>query len=104
MPGVSFRFPDGMWCHLDFVDSYKPGDPAPTGYMDWHEWAEVQHKAGLRQERCGRCCKLGYPQELSAKKDISYPQRRDGTKVRMVSPVCLACAYIPDRKPAKKKR
>ena len=28
-------------------DKYKPGDPPPTGYLEWHEWAEVQRKAGL---------------------------------------------------------
>ena len=35
--------------------TYKPGDQAPEGYLAWHEWAEVQHKAGLRQKQCGRC-------------------------------------------------
>jgi len=36
---------------------FKPGDQAPSGYLAWHEWAEVQHKAGLRQKQCGRCGK-----------------------------------------------
>lgn len=44
---------------------FKPGDQAPDGYLAWHEWAEVQHKAGLRQKECGRCGKWKYPQELS---------------------------------------
>lgn len=35
--------------------TYKPGDQAPDGYLARHEWAEVQHKAGLRQKQCGRC-------------------------------------------------
>ena len=35
--------------------TYKPGDQAPEGYLAWHEWAEVQHKAGLRQKQCGQC-------------------------------------------------
>lgn len=25
--------------------TYKPGDLPPTGYLEWHEWAEVQRKA-----------------------------------------------------------
>ncbi len=33
---------------------FKPGDQAPEGYLAWHEWAEVQHKAGLRPKECGR--------------------------------------------------
>jgi hypothetical protein len=45
---------------------FKPGDQAPRGYLDWQEWAEVQHKAGLRQRECGKCGLWRYPQELSA--------------------------------------
>ena len=39
--------------YLSYVGDYKPGDPPPTGYCDWHEWARIQDKAGLRQVRCG---------------------------------------------------
>jgi hypothetical protein len=46
-------------------ETYKPGDQAPSGYLAWHEWAEVQHKAGLRQVQCGKCGLWRYPQELS---------------------------------------
>ena len=42
-------------------EAYKPGDQAPSGYLAWHEWAEVQHKAGLRQKQCGRCGLWRYP-------------------------------------------
>jgi hypothetical protein len=42
--------------------TFKKGDPPPDGYMDWHAWAEVQYKAGLRQNRC-RCGKWLFPQE-----------------------------------------
>jgi len=42
---------------------FKPGDQPPEGYGDWIEWAEVQHRAGLRQVRraCGR---FHFPQEV----------------------------------------
>ena len=30
---------------------YKPGDLPPEGYLEWHEWAEVQRKAGIKQIR-----------------------------------------------------
>jgi hypothetical protein len=44
---------------------YKPGDPPPGGYLNWHAWAEVQDKAGLRQKQCSRCGLWKFPQELS---------------------------------------
>lgn len=41
--------------NLDISSAYKPGDPAPDGHLNWHAWADVQHKAGLRQKKCGMC-------------------------------------------------
>jgi hypothetical protein len=52
---------------------FKPGDPPPEGYLNWHAWAEVQDKAGLRQKQCSRCGLWKFPQELSG-------------------PACLKCA------------
>ena len=43
-----------MLCIMVVAD-YKPGDMPPKGYLAWHEWAGIQHKAGLRQECCGNC-------------------------------------------------
>jgi hypothetical protein len=48
-----------LWSSLDF----KPGDPAPTGYIAWHEWAAAQHEGGLRQRRCPGCGRWRFPQE-----------------------------------------
>jgi len=45
-------------------EKYTPVDPAPEGYMAWHEWASVQHKAGYRQSVCSRCGKWRFPQEV----------------------------------------
>ena len=47
---------------LDVVDDYKVGDPAPEGYLAWHEWARVQYKGGLRQLR-GPCGHWLFPQQ-----------------------------------------
>jgi hypothetical protein len=44
---------------------YEPGDLPPDGYLAWHEWAEVQRKAGIKQVRCGGCGLWRTPQELS---------------------------------------
>ena len=70
---------------------FKPGDQAPEGYLAWHEWAEVQHKAGLRQKECGRCGKWKYPQELSDQHDRLEAQSRKGP-VTVITPVCNNCA------------
>lgn len=72
-------------------DTYKPGDLPPEGYLAWHEWADVQHKAGLRQVECGRCGLWRYPQELSYLVDIIQAQSRKGP-VTVETPVCLTCA------------
>lgn len=47
------------------VSPYKPGDPPPGGYLNWHAWAEVQSKAGLKQVKCDRCRLFRFPQELA---------------------------------------
>jgi hypothetical protein len=48
---------------------FKPGDPPPSeGYLQWHEWADVQRKAGIRQVKCPSCGLWRTPQELSAHK------------------------------------
>ncbi len=73
---------------------YKAGDMPPEGYSDWHEWAAVQHKAGLRQVRCGRCMKVWYPQELSHIIDVKMCSltKHGPADVRRESPVCKKCA------------
>lgn len=43
--------------------TFKVGDPAPSGYADWHEWAKVQYQGGLRQHR-GPDGKWCFPQEM----------------------------------------
>jgi len=52
---------------LDIGGTFKVGDMPPSGYCDWHQWAEVQHKGGLRQKRCGFCSKWNFPQEMGVK-------------------------------------
>lgn len=79
MPSVSM----GSYGILIYGVEHKKGDPPPTGYLDWHEWADVQHKAGLRQVQCGVCGLWRFPQELSV-------------KVKCSSPVCLACDEAAD--------
>lgn len=78
--------------------TYKPGDQAPEGYLAWHEWADTQHKGGLRQKECGRCSKWKYPQELSAEIDECVMQSRKGP-VALKTLVCNNCA-APFNNPA----
>ena len=51
--------------HLLVKKAYKPGDLPPEGYLAWHEWADVQRKAGIKQMACGKCGLRRTPQELS---------------------------------------
>lgn len=89
VPGLGF---------LDFGADFKPGDPPPSGYCDWASWAEVQHKAGLRQVRCADCLKWQFPQELSGvvRECVSYRTKRDAllgvNGIKTTTPVCKACA------------
>lgn len=75
--------------------AYKPGDQAPEGYLAWHEWAEVQHKAGLRQKQCGRCGLWRYPQQLSAlvdRTEVTGLRKRQPFRRTLETPVCNDCA------------
>ncbi len=51
--------------HILIAPTYKPGDLPPEGYLQWHEWADVQRKAGIRQVQCPSCALWRTPQELS---------------------------------------
>jgi len=80
---------------LTFAGDYKPGDPPPSGYFDWHSWADVQHKAGLRQVTCGMCGLWRFPQELTGKEIVSHPFKKVRGKrvvVEIRSPICKKCA------------
>lgn len=72
-------------------DTYKPGDLPPDGYLAWHEWAEVQRKAGIKQVQCGKCGRWQTPQELSGKTMRWTAQSRNGP-VEQTAPVCSKCA------------
>jgi hypothetical protein len=61
---------------VDVVPFFKAGDPPPSGYVEWHEWASVQLRAGLRQKRCESCGRYRFPQEL--KNGACFPVRTCG--------------------------
>lgn len=77
---------------LLIADDYKPGDQPPSGYLAWHEWAEVQHKAGLRQKECCVCCRWKYPQELSDQIRQYTARNRYGDDAQKAGVVCIGCA------------
>lgn len=78
--------------YLDVTPTFKPGDPPPEGYLAWHEWAEVQRKAGIQQRACGICLLWNTPQEMSDKVIRSQPKTSAGVPMDIESPVCLKCA------------
>jgi len=50
--------------YIDIMPVFKKGDPPPVGYCEWHEWAKVQQRGGLRQRRCWNCGLWRFPQEI----------------------------------------
>lgn len=89
-------------CYVDCGGDYSPGDPPPEGYCQWHEWAQVQYKAGLRQQRCGICSLWKFPQELSGETLELELFRSDGAKVNLLDPICKDCQKQPDTAEARK--
>lgn len=82
--------PMRLACLLVMPD-YKPGDQPPEGYLQWQEWAEVQHRAGRRQKPCGHCGRWKYPQEIAGERTWSARDRR-GRPVEQVGVICNECA------------
>lgn len=76
---------------LSIAGDYKPGDPPPAGYADWHEWAKVQDRAKLKQEPCGLCGLWRFPQEMGLTNVVGKAYTARGKEVRRRLPVCLAC-------------
>lgn len=70
---------------------YEPGSMPPQGYLQWHQWAEAQEKAGLRQSQCGCCGLWRYPQELSKTTKASTMQDQHQRPILLNLPVCLDC-------------
>lgn len=63
-------------------NTYNPGDLPPERYLAWHEWADVQRRAGIKQVRCGKCGLWKTPQELSSK------------AIKLTRPVCSKCEAL----------
>jgi hypothetical protein len=77
---------------MDVQPDFKPGDLPPEGYHAWHEWAEVQRKAGIKQVECCHCGLWKTPQELSEKSHTHEAFDKRGRPVTLTLPVCLKCA------------
>ena len=63
-------------CILD-AGTYAVGDPPPSGYNAWHEWARVQYRSGLRQFRCHDCRRWNFPQELKGKRCLTCEPKEE---------------------------
>ena len=70
----------------------QPGTMPPSGYLAWHEWASVQHKAGLRQTTCCVCVRWYFPQELHPQVHEFVAYDKYGNEVRSTGQKCWACA------------
>ena len=94
MPCVRIKL-GGRVAYLTVGGDYKPGDQPPTGYIEWQDWATVQHKAGLRQQQCGGCGLWKFPQELSDKYQRWTAHTRRGHPIQVIAPRCLQCEKAP---------
>lgn len=92
MPDVLLKLGAGMTAIMTVGDDYKPGDQAPEGYIAWHEWAEVQHKAGLKQKQCCLCGLWCYPQQLSDETVEMKAKTSRGETVIETGAVCNKCS------------
>jgi hypothetical protein len=72
-------------------EKYTVGSMPPKGYLQWHEWAQAQHTAGLRQVVCGKCGKYKFPQELSKSVNSFDARMKSGLKIKISKPICLEC-------------
>jgi hypothetical protein len=77
---------------VTYAGDYMPGDPPPEGYLEWHEWAAVQHRAGLRQQQCCDCSQWRYPHELSTQPVEFVVFTARGKRVRLSEWRCVKCA------------
>lgn len=82
----------GLRAIVTYTPDFKPGDPAPAGYLEWHEWARVQRKAGLRQTQCPVCARWKFPQELSTQEERWSAKDRRGRVHHFSAFRCAACA------------
>jgi hypothetical protein len=79
------------WVHVLVMPDYKPGDLPPEGYLQWHEWAEVQRKAGIKQRQCPTCGLWRTPQELSTRQIEWTVKDRNGHAIMRSDFECAKC-------------
>lgn len=76
---------------VTIMPTYQPGDLPPEGYLQWHEWAEVQRKAGIRQVECPTCALWQTPQELSTHEIKWTGKNRKGIELHFSAFQCSKC-------------
>lgn len=79
------------FCHVLIMPEFKPGDLPPEGYLQWHEWARVQRKAGIRQVQCPTCSLWRTPQELSTHETSWSVRDRRGHQRTLTAFECSKC-------------
>lgn len=89
---------------ISITNEYKPGDQPPNDYIDHQEWANVQMKAGLKQQRCSQCSLYCFPQEIYSverRTTIAYRTKRDAMNEE--NPIEVVEDFITCNKCAKQK-
>lgn len=89
--GRATRSPQPWRGHITVMPEYKPGDLPPEGYLQWHEWADVQRKAGIKQIQCPSCSKWLTSQELSTHEVRWSGMDRRGNTINRSAFQCSGC-------------
>lgn len=77
--------------HICGTATYKPGDPRPSGYLDFHEWAMVQMKAGLKEMKCSSCGKWKFQHEMSERLEKRTMHDSQWREVEVTLRSCVKC-------------
>lgn len=72
-------------------NNFTVGSQPPSGYLAWHEWAEIQAKGKLTQCACGICGLWKFPQELSSKEIKSTLKTSSGKSKVLNQKICTDC-------------
>lgn len=88
---MTTKKPPPEFAHVLVMPDYKPGDLPPEGYLQWHEWAEVQRKAKIKQVQCPTCALWKTPQELSTHEVRWTLRNRSGQAIEQSGFQCAKC-------------
>lgn len=86
--------------HICGFEKPKPYDPEPSGYVEWHIWAEVQSKAKIPNRCCSICGKWTFDHVACHPEAKRYTAREHAAMIRATKR--MVEAEYPSRAPKRK--